>query len=82
VLESRGYTVGHSGGHGIGLQVHELPWLDRGLPIPVKENIVVCADPGVYITGWGGMRIEENVLVTKAGPEVLTKSSQELIIPI
>jgi len=82
VLEPRGYTVGHCGGHGIGLQVHELPWLDRGLPIPVEENIVVCADPGVYITGWGGMRIEENVFVTRDGPEVLTRSSQELIIPV
>lgn len=81
-LERRGFPVGHFGGHGIGLQVHEAPFLDRGLPIPVEENIVVTADPGVYITGWGGMRIEEDVLVTRDGPVILTSATRDLIIDI
>jgi len=79
-LERRGFSVGHFGGHGIGLQVHEPPFLDRGLPIPVEENVIVTADPGVYITGWGGMRIEEDVLVTANGPEILTKATRDLVI--
>jgi Xaa-Pro aminopeptidase len=81
-LERRGFLVGHFGGHGIGLQVHEPPFLDRGLPIPVEENIIVTADPGVYIIGWGGMRIEEDVLVTRDGPVILTSATRELVIEI
>jgi Xaa-Pro aminopeptidase len=81
-LERRGFSVGHFGGHGIGLQVHEPPFLDRGLPILVEENVVVTADPGVYITGWGGMRIEEDVLVTANGPEILTKATRDLVISV
>jgi Xaa-Pro aminopeptidase len=80
-LERRGLPVGHVGGHGIGLQVHELPNVDRARSVTLVENMVVTADPGTYTPGWGGMRVEDNVLVTANGPEVLSKASRRLDAP-
>ena len=73
-------AFGHGLGHGIGLDIHELPYLSSVTQIPLKENMAVTVEPGLYFDGWGGVRIEDDVLVTKNGCEVLNKSPKELII--
>lgn len=63
----------HRTGHGIGLDVHELPWVGENSKQVLRTGMVLTVEPGVYIPGFGGMRIEDMVLVTKKGYEVLTK---------
>ena len=70
----------HAVGHGIGLEIHELPYLSGMSQIELKENMIVTVEPGLYFDSWGGVRIEDDVLVTGKGCEILNKSSKELII--
>lgn len=63
----------HRTGHGIGLDVHELPWVEENSKQVLRTGMVLTVEPGVYIPGFGGMRIEDMVLVTKRGCEVLTE---------
>ena len=81
-LKERGYVeeFGHGLGHGIGLEIHELPYLSGMSHIELKENMLVTVEPGLYFDGWGGVRIEDDVIVTKDGCEILNNSSKELII--
>lgn len=84
VLEAEGlgeYYV-HSTGHGVGLQVHEGPVLSPRAPedVALPAGSVVTVEPGVYIPGWSGARIEDCVLVTESGAEVLTQSPTQLVI--
>ena len=67
-----GPAFGHSLGHGIGLEVHELPFLrDKGEDI-LQPNMVVTIEPGVYLPGWGGVRIEDMAVIEPDGARVLT----------
>ncbi|MGH9866016.1 MAG: M24 family metallopeptidase [Candidatus Acidiferrales bacterium] len=69
----------HSTGHGLGLEVHEIPRLGRGDISVLRAGTVVTLEPGVYVEGKGGIRIEDDALVTKFGAEYLTHANRELI---
>jgi len=79
-LEKRGYGsyFGHSLGHGVGLEVHERPSIGARSADILKEGMVFTVEPGVYIPGWGGIRIEDTVLVTENGYEILTEYPKDL----
>jgi Xaa-Pro aminopeptidase len=81
VIEERGFAerFGHGLGHGVGLDVHELPSLGSRGNKPVPRGSVVTIEPGVYVPGFGGVRIEDLVVVEQAGARVLTRSTKELI---
>jgi len=69
----------HSTGHGLGLEIHEAPRLGRREKALLRAGMVVTIEPGVYLEGFGGIRIEDTVAVTAAGCEILTPVSKELM---
>lgn len=79
-LEEAGFGefFSHSLGHGIGLELHEAPSLRPQSETVLEPGMVFTVEPGVYLKGWGGIRIEDDVLVTPDGCEVLTSVTREL----
>ena len=75
-----GEYFGHSTGHGIGLEIHEGPNLSLKSQYVLQPGMVVTVEPGIYIAGLGGVRIEDDTLITENGNELLTHSTKELII--
>lgn len=75
-----GYSLVHALGHGVGLDIHELPVISYKNDNNLKENMVVTNEPGIYIPGEFGVRIEDTVLITKSGCINLTKSDKNYII--
>lgn len=74
VIENAGYSkfFGHGLGHGIGLDIHEEPRLSPVAQGVLQPGMVITVEPGIYLPGWGGVRIEDDVLVTQDGRDVLT----------
>lgn len=81
-ITEKGYGeyFGHSTGHGIGLEVHEGPSLASKSEIILEPGMVVTVEPGIYIPGLGGVRIEDDTLITSDHNETLTHSTKDLII--
>jgi Xaa-Pro aminopeptidase len=83
IIARAGYaeTFKHGLGHGIGLEVHEPPWLSqtRGDEV-LRPGMVFSIEPGIYVPGWGGVRIEDLVVLEAAGPRVLCHSPKDLLV--
>lgn len=82
VLAARGYEgkMGHALGHGVGIDIHEEPTLSPRNDEPLVEGNVVTVEPGVYLPGEFGMRLEDFGVITADGFDVFTKSSHEMVI--
>jgi len=76
VIEAAGYgkDFGHGLGHGVGLETHEAPRLGPGARDILTGGMVFTVEPGVYINGWGGVRIEDMILLEPEGPRILTRA--------
>ena len=81
LITTRGFgdAFGHSLGHGLGLEVHEAPRLSKTNADPLPTDAVVTIEPGVYVTGQGGVRIEDDVHLAAAGPVLLSDGRTELL---
>lgn len=79
VIEDAGFgpRFGHGLGHGIGLEIHEAPRLASNYDRQLKPGMVLTVEPGIYLPGWGGIRIEDDVLITRTGHEVLSNAPKE-----
>lgn len=82
VIEAHGYGefFGHSLGHSVGLAIHEGPNLGPREERKLEPGMILTVEPGIYIPNWGGIRIEDMVVVTETGCEVLTQAPKDLII--
>ena len=81
-IDAHGYgkEFGHSLGHGIGLDIHEGPLLSKNAEGTIQVNNCFTIEPGIYVDGLGGVRIEDDILITENGCEVFTKCTKDLII--
>lgn len=81
VIDAAGYgeAFGHSLGHGLGLEVHEGPRLAKLAEEPIPAGAVVTVEPGIYLQGWGGVRLEDDIHLTANGPRCLTDGRTELL---
>ena len=80
-IAARGFgeAFGHSLGHGLGLEVHEAPRLARTADAVLPAGAVVTIEPGVYVPGWGGVRVEDDVHLAPDGPQLLTHFTRDLL---
>ena len=76
----KGFDLIHSLGHGVGLEVHELPYINGKVDKILKEKMVITNEPGIYIPNRFGVRIEDTILITQFGCECLTKSNRNYVI--
>ncbi|RKX24639.1 MAG: Xaa-Pro dipeptidase [Candidatus Zixiibacteriota bacterium] len=74
-----GKNFGHGTGHGIGFLVHTGPTISPLSESKLKPNNVITIEPGIYIDGWGGVRIEDDVIVTRTGGKVLNRAEKKLL---
>ena len=81
-ISERGYgdAFGHATGHAIGLDIHEAPSLSKRCETVLEPGMVLTVEPGIYLPGRGGVRIEDDVLLTDNGLEVLTGAPKHLIV--
>ena len=76
----KNYTLIHALGHGVGLETHERPYITARNDTFLKEKMVIANEPGIYLPGKYGIRIEDTILVTKNGCEILTKSPKNYVV--
>jgi Xaa-Pro aminopeptidase len=74
-----GKNFGHGTGHGIGIEVHTGPSLSSRVDHKLKAGNIITVEPGIYISGWGGVRIEDDVVVTRTGSRVLNRAPKKLL---
>jgi Xaa-Pro aminopeptidase len=79
VIEGEDFDMPHGLGHGVGMVIHELPVLSRTATATLAVGNVVTVEPGAYLPGRGGIRIEDLVIVGEGGPEVLTPFTKDLL---
>jgi Xaa-Pro aminopeptidase len=81
-IDKRGFgkRFGHGLGHGLGLEVHEDPYFNQINHTPLAPGMVMTVEPGIYLPGQGGVRIEDVVLVTRTGCEVITTTPKEMLV--
>jgi len=79
-IADQGYgdAFNHGLGHGFGLDIHEAPFIRPNVDVQLQAGMVVTCEPGIYLPGWGGVRIEDDILITPDGPEILTNCPREL----
>lgn len=82
IIYGKGYEgkFGHGLGHSLGLEIHENPRLSIGGDKVLENRMAVTIEPGIYVEGLGGVRIEDTIIIRDSNPQVLTKSPKELII--
>lgn len=80
VRYSYGDNFGHGTGHGLGMEIHESPRLSRTDDTVLEPGMVVTVEPGIYLPGFGGVRIEDDVVLTDSGIRILTQSTKQFII--
>ncbi|MEA2015612.1 MAG: M24 family metallopeptidase [Actinomycetota bacterium] len=81
-ISSKGYgdNFGHGLGHGVGLEIHEEPFIKKGVKTVLKENMVITIEPGIYVKNFGGVRIEDAAIVKKNKCEVLYSSRKDFFV--
>ena len=81
IIEREGFGeyFPHLSGHGVGLSIHELPIIDKGVETPLRSGMVTTIEPGIYLPEVGAARVEDMVLVRDTGYEVLTRAEREVI---
>ncbi|MGO0059937.1 M24 family metallopeptidase [Brevibacillus fluminis] len=75
-----GDKYGHGSGHGLGLDIHEEPFMSTKCDVVLEQGMVLTVEPGIYLPGIGGVRIEDDIVLTENGNERLTSSPKELLI--
>ena len=75
-----GNNFGHSLGHGVGLEVHENPGVGPTSKNIIEENMVFTVEPGIYLENWGGVRIEDIVLIKDGETKILSNAKKNKII--
>nr|WP_246083234.1 M24 family metallopeptidase [Nonomuraea diastatica] len=70
----------HGLGHGVGLQIHEEPFLGPSRTGRLEDRVPITVEPGVYLSGRGGVRVEDTLVTREGGPELFTKTTKELLV--